>query len=75
MLGPKLRARQLVRFLSSPAAPHVAKTDPIDFAMIFIAEYAIIFSFRVLSATLLFNIVPGSWTRAITRVGLAGGVV
>jgi len=47
----------------------------VKFAMIFIAEYAIIFSFRVLSTTLLFNIVPGSWERAITRVGLAGGVV
>ena len=32
----------------------------VKFAMIFIAEYAIIFSFRVLSTTLLFNIVPGT---------------
>lgn len=47
----------------------------VKFAMIFMAEYAIIFSFRVLSTTLLFNIVPGTWGRAITGVGLAGGVV
>ena len=32
----------------------------VKFAMIFMAEYAIIFSFRVLSTTLLFNIVPGT---------------
>ena len=38
--SPKLRAKQLVRFLPSPAAPNVAKVDPNDFAMIFIAGVA-----------------------------------